>query len=148
LVDRGWPGRACWRLRRRPTHRPGTSLLSGKLGHADIPTTRIYDQRKMKPEDSPSATLDRMLQIPSRHRLPATTVSPRTGPRRTGAGARGTGQPRGDCRSQYSLCPSRRSMDTVGGARAKDRANRPGASEMPPNITLRTRVRITALLAG
>jgi hypothetical protein len=26
------------------------------LGHANIATTRIYDRRKMKPEDSPTAT--------------------------------------------------------------------------------------------
>jgi hypothetical protein len=77
----------------------------------------------------------------------ATTGSPRTGPGRTGAGAPATGPPRRDCRSQYSVCRPRRSMDTVGGCGATDRANRPGAPEMPPNITPRTRNRMTALLA-
>jgi len=77
----------------------------------------------------------------------ATTGSPRTGSRRTGADARGTGPPRRDCRSQYSVCRSRRSMDAVSGCRATDRASRPGAPEMPPNITLRTWNRMIALLA-
>src|ERR1019366_2049653 len=78
-----------------------------------------------------------------------TTGSPCTGPRRAGARARarGTGPPRGDCRSQYSVCRPRRPMDTVGGRRATDRANRPGAPEMPSNIMRPTRNRMTPLLA-
>jgi hypothetical protein len=38
-------------------------------------------------------------------------------------------------------------MDTVGGCRATDRANRPGAPEIPPNITYPNRNQMTALLA-
>jgi hypothetical protein len=38
-------------------------------------------------------------------------------------------------------------MDTVGGYRAADRANRPSAPEMPSNIAHRTWNRMTALLA-
>jgi len=60
--------------------------------------------------------------------------------------AQGTGPPRRHCRSQYPVCRSRRSMDTVSGCRATDRASRPGAPEMPPNIALRTWNRMIALL--
>jgi hypothetical protein len=39
-------------------------------------------------------------------------------------------------------------MDTVGGSRETHGANRPGAPEMPPNITLRTRTQMTSLRLG
>jgi hypothetical protein len=137
----------------------------------------------------PSAGLDRMLQIPTRHRLPRLagqrvrsaevavemmngrplrvvrsvfnmltfksdgTLVPPLRDRHVRArvelalAPQGTGPPRRDCRSQYSVCRSRRSMDTASGCRATDRASRPGAPEMPPNITLRTWNRMFALLA-
>ena len=136
----------------------------------------------------PSATLDRMLQIPTRHcvsrfagqRVRSAEVAvemmngrplrvvrsvfnvltfksdgtlvPPLGDRHVRARAElalalGAPAHHAGVVSQYSVCRSRRSMDTVGGCRATDRANRPRTPEMPSNITHPTRNRMTALLA-